>query len=276
MSIPFESSDSTVPPFDSIAEEYDDIFSNSSIGRAQRASVWMETDRTFRPGERILEINCGTGIDALHMAGRGLEVLACDSAPAMIAVARARLDRSPVRRSLTLRCLPIEHIDRLERDRPYDGIFSNFAGLNCVEDLSRVARDLAYLIKPGGKAILCMFGHVCLWEIAWYLARGKPRKAFRRLRRDGVVANVSGNSSVVVRYHTVASLERVFRPYFRLECWKGVGVAVPPSYLEAVAIRFPRLFQLAADIDRWIGRCWVLRGLADHMVLTFERRNGEP
>src|SRR5439155_1758061 len=77
----------TAAPFDAIADTYDESFSDSSIGRAQRRVVWMETDRTFQAGQRILEINCGTGIDALHLAHRGVAVLACDASPRMIAVA---------------------------------------------------------------------------------------------------------------------------------------------------------------------------------------------
>ena len=44
-----------IDPFDAIAEEYDSRFTNSLIGKAQRESVWLETDRLFLPGQRILE-----------------------------------------------------------------------------------------------------------------------------------------------------------------------------------------------------------------------------
>src|SRR4029453_973425 len=87
--------DSTAPataPFDAVAERYDDVFSNSPIGFAQRRSVWIEMDRAFHTGHRILEINCGTGIDALYLANRGVSVVACDSSPRMIAEARRRID----------------------------------------------------------------------------------------------------------------------------------------------------------------------------------------
>ncbi len=187
---------SVTQPFDAIADTYDDTFSNSSIGRVQRRLVWMETDRTFRAGQRILEINCGTGIDALHLATRGIEVMACDSSPRMIAVARRRLAASSVRAAIDFRCLPIEQIALLEKEGPYDGIFSNFAGLNCVSDLIGAARDLARLVRPGGKAILCLFGRLCLWEISSYLVRCRFKKAFRRFHRNGVVVILSPGSRV--------------------------------------------------------------------------------
>ena len=118
-----------------LSRTYDYTFSASAIGRAQRNSVWREMNRTFQKGHRILEINCGTGIDALHLAGRGVQVVACDSAPGMIAVARQRLDASSSRSLVDLRCLATEHIAQLESEGPYDGILSNFSGLNCLSDL---------------------------------------------------------------------------------------------------------------------------------------------
>ena len=62
--------------FDTLAERYDDMFTNSLICRAQRDAVWSMAIRTFRRGDRILELNCGTGEDALFLAHHGITVLA--------------------------------------------------------------------------------------------------------------------------------------------------------------------------------------------------------
>jgi ubiquinone/menaquinone biosynthesis C-methylase UbiE len=258
-------------PFDGIAATYDDTFSNSSIGRVQRNLVWMEADRTFRTGQHILEINCGTGIDALHLASRGIKVLACDSSPAMIEVARERLNVSTFRRDVDLRCLATEQLNMLEAEGPYDGIFSNFAGLNCLRDLNSVVRDMSRLVRPGGKVVLCLFGRICVWEILFYMLRGDFRRGFRRFRREGTLSVLAPGSEIVVRYPSVRELARMFAPYFRLERWRGVGISVPPSYLERIAVSFPRIFRFAAEIDARFGRCPGFRAVADHVVLTFER-----
>lgn len=126
-------------PFDHIAETYDEVFTDSPIGRAQREAVWRELDRIFRPGQCILELNCGTGLDAVHLAGRGVEVLACDAAPHMVEVARRRLHTLGSELPVGLRVLTTEHIAELEGEGPFDGAFSNFGGLNCVRDLGAVA-----------------------------------------------------------------------------------------------------------------------------------------
>jgi len=257
-------------PFDRIANVYDDIFSNSRIGLVQRKAVWAELDRTFRPGESILEINCGTGVDALHLASRGVHVDACDAATKMIARAQESVETSGLS-DIRFWCMPIEQIDAFRPNRPYDGVFSNFSGLNCVAELGPVARGLARLVRPRGQLIVCVFGVFCLWELVWYLRSWNLTKAFRRFSRQGIRSAIAPGAAVTVHYRSSRSLKRVFAPYFRLERLRGVGVAVPPSYAESFATRFPRLFRAACAVDPMLGRSPVLRSMADHVVLTFRR-----
>ena len=188
MSILVERSTPPAPAFDAIAGSYDDAFSDSPIGRAQRSAVWREMDREFHEGQSILEINCGTGIDALHLASRGVRVDAFDSAPGMIARAQQRADKYSGLAPVRFRCLPIEESDKLTPDKPYDGVLSNFSGLNCVAELQPVVRNLARLVRPGGHAVLCVFGTFCLWEVLWYLRKGDAAESpaahsARRCRR---------------------------------------------------------------------------------------------
>ena len=256
-------------PFDAIAESYDDHFTRSLIGKAQRQAVWEEMDCHFRPGQRILEINCGTGVDAEHLASRGVRVVACDSSPGMIAVARRNM--AAWSHLIDLHVLPTERIGQLAGEPPFDGVLSNFAGLNCVEDLASVARDLARLVRRGGKAVLCVFGRRCLWEILWFIIQARTKRAFRRVSDQGVTASLAPGHSVVVRYPSLRFLRQQFAPHFRLRNWKGVGIAVPPSYLEHLALRHSRLLRGAERLDRLLGRYYGFRALADHVVLVLER-----
>jgi hypothetical protein len=57
--------------WDAAAETYDLDFANTLIGRVQRESIWNEIEKVFRPRLRILELNCGTGINAIFLANRG-------------------------------------------------------------------------------------------------------------------------------------------------------------------------------------------------------------
>lgn len=256
-------------PFDSVADSYDSDFTTSLIGLAQRHAVWVELDRAFHSGQHILELNCGTGVDALHLAARSVRVDAFDCSRRMIEVARAKTAGSaPVR----FQVLDIERLDRLRG--PYDGAFSNFGGLNCVEDIAAIADELERLVRPGGTVLLCLCNRVCAWELAWYLARRQPRKAFRRWR-GGRMAHV-GSAQLPVWYPTVSQLKRAFAPAFRLRRWKGIGVTVPPSYVEPLARRHAAWIARAAAVDRIVSRLPLFRALADHVLLEFQRLEARP
>ncbi len=258
-------------PFDHVAETYDAVFTHSLIGRAQRNAVWKELDRCFHPGQRILELNCGTGVDAVHLAERGVEVLACDVAPRMVQVARQRLSGLRAGARVDLRVLGTEQIASLAAEGPFDGAFSDFGGLNCVRDLSAVARSLARLLAPGATALLCMAGHAVAWEILWYLGKGNPRKALRRFRRGGAVGRLAEGVTVEVHYPSARALARLFAPEFRLLRIKGIGVTVPPSYVEPLARRFPKVLKTLAGIDCLLSGVPGIRALADHLLLEFQR-----
>ena len=125
-----------------MADTYDATFTESVIGRAQRNVVWRALQRTFRPGDRVLELNCGTGEDALFLAKRGVSVVACDASARMIEIAERRKSLEAPDASLEFHVLRNEDVDTLTPADPFDGVVSNFSGLNCVEDLSRVVRKL--------------------------------------------------------------------------------------------------------------------------------------
>jgi SAM-dependent methyltransferase len=259
-------------PFDDIADAYDEIFTESPIGQAQRHLIWREMDRSFKPGDRILELNCGTGIDAVYLSQKDIAVDACDASPQMVEKARLRLSRISLGAPVTLQCRRIEQIAEVSAARPYDGVLSNFAGLNCVGRLDLVGRDLAALVRPGGLFVACLFGPLCPWEILWYLAAGNPSKALRRFHRAGSLTRLGSAPPLKVYYPTVASVRRSFAPHFTMERWRAVGIAVPPSYAASLARRFPSALRCAFRLDSLFGALPVLRALGDHVVLTFRRR----
>jgi ubiquinone/menaquinone biosynthesis C-methylase UbiE len=260
-------------PFDAIAERYDETFTTSKIGRAQRASVWKELEKAFYPGDRVLEIGCGTGVDACFLADRGVEVIACDNSPQMIAVTTRRVTQGDRLGLVYPRLLAAEDVSALRNGDFFDGAFSNFGALNCVEDIQQFARDLAALLKPGATALLCSMGPCCWWELVWYLVHARPDKAFRRLRRGGVTARLTDGTAIRVRYPSVRLLRSTFAPDFHLVSIKGIGVSVPPSYLEDCASRFPRAFEWSMRADSVLSHCPGIRVLADHVLLEFRRED---
>jgi 2-polyprenyl-3-methyl-5-hydroxy-6-metoxy-1,4-benzoquinol methylase len=255
--------------FDRMARSYDAVFTESVVGRAQRNVIWHVLRRTFRAGQCVLELNCGTGVDALFLAGRGISVLACDASAEMIGVAeRRKADRSaPV--SAEFRVLRNEDLELLGDVGCFDGVLSNFSGLNCVADVPQVAVNLGRLVKPDGAAILCISTRICLWEIAWHGLRAHFRKAFRRVRGK-TIAQLDG-VSVPVWYPTIREMRRAFLPWFRLRSVRAVGLFVPPSYVEGWARSHKKVLTLLEAMDRVCAAWPLLRGVGDHVLLEFER-----
>jgi len=255
--------------FDALARDYDAAFTDTLLGRTLRRALWRWLDRAFPAGAHVLELNCGTGEDALHLAGRGVRVLATDASPAMLDVARAKLGNGPLASSVELRAVGIEQLDTLAAryGGALDGAFSSFGGLNCVADLAGAARALAALLKPGARVVLCVMGLLVPWEWAWFLARGQPGNALRRFTPGGTRWR-----GTTVRYPSIASTRRAFHPQFVARGVGGLGVLLPPTYVNAWAVRHPRLVD---GLDRWERRIeeWpVVPWFADHYLLELERR----
>jgi SAM-dependent methyltransferase len=256
--------------WDAAANTYEQDFSGTLIGKTRRAAVWRELLRVFQPGQRVLELNCGTGIDAVFLAQRGVRVLACDIAPRMIELARQRVADANLQENISLRILPTENLSALRNEPLFDGVFSNFSGLNCVEDLSALANDLASLLKPGARTVFSLMGRFVPWEVAWFLAHGNAKTAFRRLLN--ATTSSREPATLKIQHPSVEDLEHLFAPSFRLLRWKGVGITVPPTYLERWARRVPSVIRTLARLDRAIERIPGLRNMADCVVLEFERQ----
>jgi ubiquinone/menaquinone biosynthesis C-methylase UbiE len=259
-------------PFDAVANRYDETFTSSLIGRAQRAAVWKELAKTFHSGQRILEIGCGTGVDACFLAERGIQIVACDSSPEMIAVTTRRIREKKLEKLVQPLLLRAEDIASLSSHERFDGAFSSFGVLNCIDDHASLGKHLARLLKPEAQVLLCWMGPCCLWEIIWYLSHGNKDKAFRRVHKNGVDAHIADGASLHVHYPSAKSLSRTFASHFRLASIKGIGVAVPPSYLEPWARRHPNILRRCGQLDSAIAGWPVIRTLGDHILARFERK----
>jgi hypothetical protein len=227
---------------DRLAGRYDDLFLISRIG-TQRGAVWAVLADIFQPGYAILAVNCRMQ-DALFLGLLDVSVVGRDTAEGMI------------------------HAD-LRRGAMFDGALSNFTGLNSVVDLNQAACELASLVSPGAPVVVCVSSRFCLSETLWFLFHAKFRKAFRR--SYGIATVRRGDRAVKIHYPTSGEIRRAFSPFFIMRSCTGIGVAVPPSYLEPVFRKYPRVVRLLRLIENGICHVPLLRRMGDHMLLHFER-----
>jgi ubiquinone/menaquinone biosynthesis C-methylase UbiE len=258
--------------FDAIAPSFDDRFGAWLSVAAQRDQVRRALLSGFPKGGHILEIGGGTGEDAAWLAQRGFRLVLTDASPAMVELANRKL-RPLGSRAETAAAEDLEHYAErhLAADgAPFDGAFSNFAPLNCVNDLTPVARALARLVKPGGAAMLVLFGVASPGDILVETLRGRASQALRRFHRDAVPARLGGQQ-FAVRYHRARDIRAVLQPWFRPVRRLGIGVFVPPSAAEPWISRHPRFLSVLETLDRFAGRA--LAPLGDHILYHFERTN---
>jgi ubiquinone/menaquinone biosynthesis C-methylase UbiE len=257
--------------FDRVANSYDESFTHTAIGRAQRRQVWSRLLAAFPVGSRVLELNCGTGEDARFLANRGRSILACDASAAMIEVAKRRTQQETGQADLTFLQIANEELGSLPVEQAFDGAFSNFSGMNCVSDLRSVARNLAKLVRPGGSVLVCVWSRLCLAEVIWYFAHVQAKKAFRRFSRQATAR--LGDAVISVSYPSIRELRHAFSPWFALSSRRAVGLFVPPSYMERLIGRYDKLLAPLEQLDRLCAGWPILRDVGDHVLLEFVRCN---
>jgi ubiquinone/menaquinone biosynthesis C-methylase UbiE len=256
----------TAAAFDDLAAAYDAVFTASALGRSLRALTWERLDAALCTSRRVLEIGCGTGEDALHLALRGVDVLATDPSPSMLRVAAEKAAKAGCAKRIEFRCVPMERLGAELAGERFDGVWSNFGAVNCVPRLESVVAEVAALLTPGAPLAWVVLGKHVPWEWAWFLSRGNLRKAFRRRRRSGVIWR-----GMRVVYPTPAELTRTLVPYFATTSCRALGFVLPPSYASGWLERRPRLLAALTHLERAAQLCPPLAALSDHYVLEARR-----
>src|SRR3984885_9702019 len=109
--------------FDSVAADYDGPRGNNELIQRMRLTLWDTVHSQLPAGARLLDLGCGTGIDALEFAKRGFHVVATDWSPQMVERTRARVTAAALGSRVTARHLGVQQLDQL--DGEFDGIYSN-------------------------------------------------------------------------------------------------------------------------------------------------------
>ena len=102
-----------------------------------RQRVYAAVTRHLKPGSHLLEINAGTGLDASQLVKSGYTVHATDLAPGMIEAIEQKVADQQLDGRLSAQQLSFTNLDQADNG-PFDAVYSNFGGLNCVADLKDV------------------------------------------------------------------------------------------------------------------------------------------
>ncbi len=262
----------TAAAFDSVAATYDGPQGNNSLIQRMRDIVWATVAAHLPPGSRVLDIGCGTGIDAAHLAARGDQVVATDWSPAMVDRTAARAAAVTGPGSIVARRLGVQELDALvDEGVRLDSAISNFGPLNCDPDLRATSATLAKLIEPGGFLVFSVIGRACPWEFVHYLVRRRWTRATVRFRRGPTPVGMNGHT-IWTRYYWPTEFIRCFEDDWVVVHRQGLSVFVPPPYLTFVADRMAPLHRVLVRLDALLAHRPLVRELGDHFLVVLRRR----
>lgn len=142
--------------FSGLSRHYDRVGAVMSFGQDPRWRRALVDLIDPRPGMRILDVATGTGMVAFALAARGAEVVGLDQSEAMLAAARARLERTPAHRS-RLTFLVGEAESMPFPNGEFDAVSFTYL-LRYVDDRAATMRELARVVRPGGRIGMVEFG----------------------------------------------------------------------------------------------------------------------
>lgn len=261
----------TQEAFDSVAADYDGPRGNNDLIQDMRAEMWHWLDTTFPSSSQLIDLGCGTGLDAIRMGQRGHQITATDWSTKMVERTRERAARERLTERVRTIAIGAHELQRLDGESCYDGAYSDLGPLNCVPDLAHVSTECARLLRPGGALVFTVIGRICPWEIAYYLRRRRWQRAKARFAPDVVPVSMN-NHTIWTRYYGPREFYRAFRSDFKLETYRGLCVFAPPPYLTWIRERHLRWYQRLWRMDRRMAGWPVLRELGDHFLIVMRRR----
>lgn len=255
--------------FSRTAEKYDSFAEDHPHLTRMREKVYAHVMRHIPRGARILELNAGTGTDAVQLALRGYFVHATDIAPGMLSRLREKVDKFGLHDRITMEELSFLSLENTQ-SAPFDAVFSDLGGLNCVPDLSPVIQQLPRVLKPGGVITWVLMPHICLWEMA-EVFRGNFSLAFRRFSRGRVRANLEG-LNFDVYYFSPRQVVGWFENDFELISLEGLSVITPTAESKNFAKWHPGLYRALSWLDDRLSPHWPWYGWGDFYILTMKDR----
>ncbi len=257
--------------FSKQAAVFDELYAGNTIIQYKRSRVREHVLQYLLPGSKILELNAGTGDDAVFFAKCGYKVHATDISAGMQEKLVEKIRINGLTGLVSNEICSFTELEHLKNKENFDLIFSNFAGLNCTSELEKVLHSFDDLLKPGGLVTLVILPKFCLWETL-LVFKGKFKTATRRFFSSrGRKAHIDG-SWFNCWYYSPGFIKRSLKNKFRLVDLEGLCTVVPPSYIEHFAERHPRLYEYLVVKENRLKRKWPWKSIGDYYIITLRKQ----
>lgn len=253
--------------FDKQSILFDELYSHDAIIQYKRERVRTHVDKLLKPGSSILELNAGTGEDAIYFALQGHHVHATDISAGMQQTLVNKINYAGLGNNVSSELCSFTALNDLQNKGPYDFIFSNFAGLNCTDDLEKVLRSFPPLLKPGALVTLVLLPKFCLWETL-LMFKGKFKTAFRRFFRNrGSRSRVEG-VYFTCWYYNPSYITNALKNTFDVVSIEGLCTIVPPSYMQGFAEKHARIYQYLKRKENKLKGAWPWKYIGDYYIIS--------
>lgn len=256
--------------FDKAAPSYDETFTNSYVARQQRLKVWSYLDSFFNARNtalNILELNCGTGEDAVWMAQRGHQVVATDVSKRMIEATGKKMVLEGLSDKIETKILDLNYAEDIGDQKQYDLIFSNFGGLNCLkpEAVEALAAQCKKCLKPDGMLVFVVMPKLTKID-SWYRLIKLKWKSRAERRKGFTEVNVEGTSVPCYYYNSKELASRV--KGFKIKDQMIIGFI--PSYFDKTLSQKPWLLSYLEnwEKEKYEDLDWIDQ--SDHYLMSFE------
>jgi ubiquinone/menaquinone biosynthesis C-methylase UbiE len=255
--------------FDNYAAAYDSHFTVSLTGKAQRELVHNFFRKIADEKKTVLEVNAGTGEDALHLSDDFSKWLCSDISASMVDICKRKL-------SSNANCSVINSsIGEIEKNisERFDVVFSNFGGLNCIgpDEMKAFARSCSNIVNAQGELVFVIMGRKCVWETFYFRMKRNLSALRRRMSKEAIPVNIEG-SICNTWYYSPDEIEELFAGCFSVRALRPIGFFIPPSYLNPFCQRHSFLFAILKRMEKIATRISWLASYSDHFLIYLKKK----
>jgi ubiquinone/menaquinone biosynthesis C-methylase UbiE len=254
--------------FSKQSEIFDHLENKNVTSQWLRKTVHETINLYLAPNSQILELNGGTGIDAILFAQQGHQVLLTDGAEGMVKIAKEKVAAIQLNDKIKTQLCNYESLSQIEQSN-FDFIFSNNGGLNCTNELSNVLETAYSKLKSGGFMALVVMPKICPWELIMVF-KLKMKMAFRRLLKNGTKANVEGET-VMCYYYNPSYIKNLFKGRMEVKVIKGICSIIPPEFIYNFPLKHPKIFKWLEKKERKLSVKFPFNTWCDQYVIVLQK-----
>ena len=163
--------------FDKVAPRYDLLNDVLSLGQDRWWRKVVARAVGARAGEVVLDLAAGTGTSSVTFTATGAACVACDFSLGMLKAGMSRLGAQRAQSASPagpgpgpVRFVAGDALRLPLRDESFDAVTSSF-GLRNVADPDAALAEMFRVTKPGGRLVICEFGHLPSRRLDAFYAR---------------------------------------------------------------------------------------------------------